>query len=105
MVSSKFRTVVYSFNRDAGCGKSFLMKVLYQSLTKTSSYGNVLVDKPKISLMAPTGVTAVNIDGTTIHTPFNISIGSFGKNLPPLSDKMRPILTNKLTGLKVKIVQ
>ena len=53
---------------NAGCGKSFLMKVLYQSLTKTLSYGNVSVDKPKVLLMAPTGVAAVNIDGTRIHT-------------------------------------
>ena len=73
----------------AECGKSFLMKVLYQSLTKTLSYGNVSVDKPKVLLMAPTGVAAINIDGTTIHTALNIPIGSFGKNLPPLGDKMK----------------
>ena len=74
---------------NAGCGKSFLMKVLYQSLTKTLSYGNMSVDKPKVLLMAPTGVAAINIDGTTIHTALNIPIGSFGKNLPPLGDKMK----------------
>ena len=74
---------------NAGCGKSFLMKVLYQSLTKTLSYGNMSVDKPKVLLMAPTGVAAINIDGTTIHTALNIPLGSFGKNLPPLGDKMK----------------
>ena len=89
---------------NAGCGKSFLMKVLYQSLTKTLSYGNVSVDKPKVLLMAPTGVTAINIDGTTIHTALNIPIGSFGKNLPPLGDKMKSSLRNKLSDLKVIIV-
>ena len=60
------------------------MKVLYQSLTKTLSYGSVSVDKPKLLLMAPTGVAAVNIDGTTIHTTLNIPIGPLSKNLTTL---------------------
>ena len=72
-----------------GCGKSFLMKLMYQSLTKIFSYGNVLLDKPEVLLMAPTGVAAINIDGTTIHTALNIPVGHFGKNLPSLSDKIR----------------
>ena len=37
--------------------------------------------------MAPTGVAAVNIDGTTIHTALDIPIGSFGKNLHPWAIK------------------
>ena len=53
---------------NAGCENSFLMTVIYQSLIKTLSYGSTLVDKPKALLMAPTGVAAINIDGTTIHT-------------------------------------
>ena len=32
---------------NAGCGKSFLMKVVYQALTKTLSYGNGPENKPK----------------------------------------------------------
>ena len=48
----------------AGCGKSFLMRFIYHSLTKTLSYGSALVDKPKTLLMAPTGVVTINIDGT-----------------------------------------
>ena len=64
---------------NAGCGKSFLMNVLYQSLTKILSYGNVSLDKPNILLMAPTGVAAINIDGATIHTVLNIPINQFRK--------------------------
>ena len=63
----------------AGCGKSFLMKILYQSLTKILSYGNVSLDKPNTLLMAPTGVAAMNIDGATIHTVLNMPINQFGK--------------------------
>ena len=89
---------------DAGCGKSFLMKVIYQSLTKIFSYGNVSLDKTKVLLMAPTGVAAIIIDGTTIHTALNIPVDHFGKNLPLLSDKMRRTLRNRLADLKVIII-
>ena len=88
---------------DAGCGKSFLMKVMYQSLTKFFSYGNVSLDKPKVLFMVPIGVFAINIDGTTIHTALNIPVDHFGKNLPSLSDKMST-LRNRLSDLKVIII-
>ena len=88
----------------AGCWKFFLMKVLYQYLTKTLSYGNVSVDKPKILPMSPTGVAAVSVDGTAIHTALNIPLGSFRKNLPPLGDRMKASLKNKLSDRKVIIV-
>ena len=64
----------------AGCGKWFQVKVPYQSLTKTLSYGNVSLDKSKVLLMTPTGVAAINIDGTTIHTALNIPTSRFEKN-------------------------
>ena len=89
---------------NAGCGKSFLMKVLHQSLTKILSYGNVSLDKPKVLLMAPTGVAAINIDGTTIHTALNIPINHSGKKLSPLSNKMRSSLRSKLSDLKAIII-
>ena len=54
--------------------------------------------------MAPTGVAAINIDGTTVHTALNIPVGHFGKNLPSLSDKMRSTLRNRLADLKVIII-
>ena len=71
---------------NAGCGKSFLMRVIYQSLAKTLSYGSTLVKKPKALLMAPTGVAGINTDGTTIHTIFNIHVGHFGTNLLPQNE-------------------
>ena len=89
---------------NAGCGKSFLVRVIYQSLIETLSYGSTLVDKPKALLMARTGVAAINIDGRTIHTAFNIPVGHFGCNLPPLSDKMKSSLRNRLPELKIIII-
>ena len=79
------------------------MRVIYQCLTKSLSYGSALVDKPKALLMAPTGVAAINVDATTIHTAFCIPVGHFGSNLPPLSNKMKSCLRNRLSGLKIII--
>ena len=89
---------------DAGCAKSFLMKVMSQSLTKILSYGNVSLDKPKVLLMGPTDVAAINIDGTTIHTALIIPVGHFGKNLPSLSYKKRSALRKRLVDLKFIII-
>ena len=74
---------------NAVCGKSLLMRLIYQSLTKILSYRSILVDKPKALFMAPTGVAAIKIDGTTTHTTFNIPVEHFGSNLPRLSDKIK----------------
>ena len=89
---------------NAVCGKSLLMRLIYQSLTKILSYRSILVDKPKALLMAPTGVATINIDGTTTHTAFNIPVGHFGSNLPPLSDKLKSSLRNRLSELKMIII-
>ena len=89
---------------DAGCGESLLMKVIYQSLTKIFSYENVSLDKTKVLLIASTNVDAINIDVTTIHTALNIPVGHFGKNLPSLNDKIRSTLRNRLSDLKVIII-
>ena len=89
---------------NAGCGKSFLTKVLYQSLSKTFSYRNSELEKAKVLLLAPTGVAAINMGGTTINTGLNIPVGCFGKHLPPLSDKMRSMLRNRLSEVKVIII-
>ena len=80
------------------------MRVTYQSLTKTLSYGSTLVDKPKALLMAPTDVAAINIDSTTIYTDFNIPVGHFGGYLPPRSYKMKSSLRNRLSELKIIVI-
>ena len=52
----------------AGTGKSHLIKTIFASLTKTLNYTSQNIDKPKVLLLAPTGVAAVNISGNTIHS-------------------------------------
>ena len=89
---------------NAGCGKSFLMKVIYQSLTKTLSHGDVVIEKPKVLLMAPTGVAATQVDGTTKHTALGTPVRHIGTKLPLLPDKMKRSLRNLLSDLKVIII-
>ena len=89
---------------NARSGKSFLMKVIYQSLTNTLSYGDVVIEKPKVLFMAPTGASAIQLDDATIHTALGIPVGHFGKTFPPLHDKMKFCLRNHLSDLKVIII-
>ena len=88
----------------AGTGKSHLIKTIYHALTKVFSYRAMTLNKPKVMLLAPTGVAAVNIDGTTIHTSLGIPVGRYGKNLPRLNDKKRSALRNSLCELKALII-
>ena len=54
--------------------------------------------------MAPTGVAATQVDGTVIHTVFEIPVRHFGTKLTPLRYKMRCSLRNHLPDLKLTII-
>ena len=64
------------------------MKVIYKSPTKTLSSGHVIIEKPKVLLVAPTSVAAIQVDGTTMHTALQIPVGHFGTKSPPLHEKI-----------------
>ena len=72
-----------------GVGKSYLIKTIYMSISKVLMYKGGHPEKPRIFLLAPTGVAAINIDGTTIHTALGITIGS---KLYSLNDCQQGIL-------------
>ena len=57
----------------SGVGKSHLLKILISFLTKTFNLYSGTSDNKKILLLAPTGVAALNIDGTTIHSGLGIN--------------------------------
>ena len=59
----------------AGVGKSHLIKTIFLSLNKVLGYKGGDADKPRILLLAPTGVTEININGTTIHSGLGINVG------------------------------
>ena len=58
-------------------------------------------DKPRIFLLAPTGVAAININGTTIHSGLGINVGS---KLYPLNDQQRAALRNKHSEFRLIII-
>ena len=85
----------------AGVGKSHLIKTIYLSLSKVLGYKGGDVDKPRILLLAPTGVAAVNINGTTIHSGLGINVTT---KLYPLNDQQRAALRNKLSEVRLIII-
>ena len=84
----------------AGVGKSHLIKTNFLSLNKVLGYKGAL-DKPRILLFAPIGVAAININGTTIHSGLGINVGS---KLYPLNDQQRAALRNKLSEVRLIII-
>ena len=89
---------------NAGTGKSFLIKTLYSSVSKTLNFRTSSVEKPKVLLLAPTGVAAINISGTTIHSGLGIPVECRGMHVPKLSDKKRCALRVKYEELKMIII-
>ena len=87
----------------AGAGKSHLIKAIYHTAVKTFRYGTINSERPTVAFMAPTGVAAININGTTIHTALSIPKES-GDLAPPTSDQQRRQLRLTLSELKLIIV-
>ena len=51
-----------------GTGKCHLMKVIYNSISKTLLYQCKDPKKPRVFLLGPTGMSSLNIVGTTIYS-------------------------------------
>ena len=83
-----------------GCGKSQLIKTIYYAISKLQLRKESDPEKPRILLLSPTGVAAVNIGETTIHS----ALGIHAKVFAPLNDKMRASLRNKLSEVALIII-
>ena len=81
-------------------GKSHLVKTIYQVVSKELLYHFKEPDKPRVLLLGPTGISAVNICVTTIHCGHGIKPGV---KLLGLSDKIKASLRNKLSEVKMVI--
>ena len=88
----------------AGTGISRLIKTLYSAISKTLSYGSSFIDKPKVLLQAPTGVAAVAINGSTIHSALSIPTECKVLTVPKLPDKKGCSLRVELSELKAIII-
>ena len=81
----------------AGLGKSYLMKTIFISVSKLLSFRGGDPEKPRILILAPTGLAAINIGGTTILTALGINVGH---KLYPVNDRQSGILRCKLSEIK-----
>ena len=87
----------------AGVGKSYLMTTIYEAVTKILNFHSGSPEKLKVLKIAPTGVAAINIDGTTINTALGIPI-SRSVNLNKLSDSLRCTLRNDYSEVAAVII-
>ena len=85
----------------AEVGKSHLFKAIFMSISKLLSFKGGDPEKPRILILPPTGVAAINIDGATIHTTLRINVGH---KLYPLNDLQRGIFQKKLSEIKFIII-
>ena len=93
---------IYIFLSGSGdTGKSHLVKVIYNAISKTLLYHCKDPEKPRVLLLGPTGISAVNIGGTTIHSGLGIKPGI---KLLGLNDKSKAALRNKLSEVKYLII-
>ena len=72
-------------------------------LTKTFNSYTGSPEKVKVLLLAPTGVSAINISGTTINSGLAIPINIRGP-LPRMSDQIKCKLRNLYSELEVIII-
>lgn len=71
---------------------------------KTFRYPPINPEKPTVRLTAPTGVGAINIDGTTINKAFAIPKYTKENELPGMSDQKRTQMRLLLSELKLIII-
>ena len=95
-------TLVHIFlSGSRSTGKSHLVKTIYQVLSKELLYYSKEPDKSRAVLLGPTGISTVNVGGTTIHSFHGIKSGV---KLLGLSDKRKASLRNKLSEVKMVII-
>ena len=88
----------------AGADKSHLIKTIYQMATQTFKQVSENPEKPSVLLLAPTGISAINISWTTVNTDLSIPVDNFSCTVSPLPDIERNRLRNQLSELKMIII-
>ena len=87
----------------AGTGKSHTIKTIYHTFVKTFRHTTSNPEMTTVLLVAPTGVAAVNISGTTINSASAIP-KDVGDTLPAMSDQKKTQLRMSLAELKLIII-
>ena len=87
-----------SISDSGGTGKSHSVKTIFYALTKLLLYDSNNPEKERVLLLGSTGISTVNINGSTNHS--GVGITSHGK-YNKLGHKQKVYLRNKLSELKV----
>ncbi len=89
----------------AGCGKTYLLKAIYQGLIRLfSSQIGQNPEAPTVLLLSFTGKASFNIGGMTIHSAFQIPVNQSLKHYKPLQPNDLNSLATKLEHIKVLII-
>ena len=99
MKPKKVEPIYLFITGGGGAGKSHLIKTIYHTVIKTFRYDGMNPENPTVLLSVPTGVAAVNINGTTINTALAIPKNT-GDTLPAMSDQKRN--TNETIIIRIK---
>lgn len=95
---------IYLFLTGGGrSGKSHVTKLIYHTVVKAFKHVTTNPELPTVLLMAPTGVSAINIEGTTMNTALAIPKDA-GENLPTMSDQKKTQMRLSLSELKLVII-
>ena len=86
-----------------------MWKIIFNQNITSASYQNLFLlrlrtEKSKALLLAPAGITALNIDGTKIHSALHVPVGNFKKHLPAFNGKVRSSLRHKFSKVKAIII-
>lgn len=82
---------------NAGCGKSFLINCLADAVTILYTDKSTRATQPAVVLAAPTGLAAIQIKGSTLHSLLGIEV-QHGKD-----SAMRPLRPAKLNAIRVQV--
>ena len=89
------------FSGSGGTGKSHLVKVIYNAISKTLLYICKDPEEPRVVLLGSTGISAVNIGATAIHYGLGIKLGI---KLLGFNDKAKASLRNMSSKVKFLII-
>ena len=87
--------------RIGGTGKSHLMKVICNAISETLLYHCKDPYKPRVLLLGPKEISAINKGGTTIHSSLAIKPGT---KLLGLNGKSKAALRNRLLEVELVII-
>ena len=89
--------------RGPGSGKGHLIKTIYHTAAKTFRHARGNANLPTVLLMALTGVSVINMGGTTVNTALVIPKET-GDNLLPMSDQKKTQIRVSPSELKLTII-